>query len=472
MLRSVAVFLWLASGFASAQPAVEKRNGDALDALRAEIQELRNSLQQVKDELADSRRESAELRRDLNSLRGQGDIQQRVAAVEEQQAMTNNKVDAQYQSTVASASKYRVRLSGMALFNAETVRGSVNDLDVPTKVEGDSRGSLGASLRQSQIGIEVFGPAIAGARTSGEVRLDFAGGFPASEDGLTAGLVRLRTARLALDWKHTTIAAGQETPLFSPLSPTSLVAAAYPSMSNAGNLWVWTPQVYVERRFQLSDRTQFSWRGGVLDPLTGEAPASEYERMPTAGERSRTPAYATRAAWQRAYGDRNAAIGVGGYFARQDWEYHRRVRSWAAAGDWEAPLGRWFSWSGEVYHGVALGGLGGGPNASVLFTGDPQQASSAALPVASSGGWSQLKFQPVSKWQFNAVFGQDFASGGRLRLAADSYVRRNAASMFNFICQARSNLLVSAEYRHLRTRPSIGPPVTADHISLGMGILF
>ena len=68
------------------------------------------------------------------------------------------------------ASKYRVRLSGIVLLNLFSNHGVVDNQDVPTL--GDSPdseragGEFGATLRQSEIGLEVFGPHVLGARTS------------------------------------------------------------------------------------------------------------------------------------------------------------------------------------------------------------------------------------------------------------------------------------------------------------------
>ncbi len=451
------------------------RAQDPLEGLRLELQELRAGFEQVKSELAASRRESEALRRDLQTMREQmaagPDVKSRIETLEEHQDLIAAKVDDQYQSKVASASKYRLRISGMALFNAVSTRGAVDHLDVPAVAElpnPSGRGSLGASLRQSQIGLEMFGPDWMGARTSGEVRFDFFGGFPASSDGLTSGLVRLRTAKLALDWKNTSIVAEQDAPLFSPISPTSLVSAAYPAFSSAGNMWTWTPQVYVEHRVITSDNDQWSIRGGVMDALTGDPPSSEYERQPTAGERSRIPAIAGRIGWQHTNGERRTAIGAGTYFARQDWGTNQKVDAWAATADWDVPLVRGFSWSGEAYRGRAIGGLGGGFNSAILFRRDV----ASVIPLDSLGGWTQIKYQPATRWQFNGVIGQDYAFGNRLQQASGELVRRNAAGMLNFIYQARSNLLFSAEYRHMWTIRSSGPKATADHISLGAAILF
>jgi hypothetical protein len=89
------------------------------------------------------------------------------------------------------------------------------------------------------------------------------------------------------------------------------------------------------------------------------------------------------------------------------------VDAWTVTSDWDLPLGRWFSLSGELYRGRAIGGLGGGASGSVIFGGSPALPATAVLALNSAGGWSQLKFQPVEKLQFKAAFGKDgsFGSG-------------------------------------------------------------
>jgi hypothetical protein len=478
-LRAVSLTVAVATGLWAQTDS--QRNNDAIESLRAQIQELKSGFEQVKSDLAASRRESDELRRQVQALRERmgapaetAAIEARMTALEEQEGLTAGKVDDQYQSKVQSGSRYQLRLSGMVLFNAATTRGAVDHLDVPAVAEsvnpGDSRGSSGASLRQSQIGMDVLGPDFLGAKLRGDIHFDFFGGFPSSTEGVTAGLLRLRTGGVSLDWKNTTLVAGQESPFFSPLSPTSLVSTAYPAFSSAGNLWTWTPQVFVEHRIAASDESRFSFRAGVLDALTGELPASEYRRLPTSGERSRTPALAARVGWQR-NGSDQLAFGIGTYLARQDWTANQSTNAWAVTADWNVPFGRWFRWSGEAYRGTAIGGLGGSPNASVLSWA-PTPSEVLIIPIVSTGGWSQLKFQPSLRWQFNAAFGQDYSSGDRLDRSFDPYVRRNATSLFNFIYQARANLLLSAEYRHFYTLRSVGDGVTADHVSVGAGILF
>src|SRR5262249_54997611 len=140
--------------------------------------------------------------------------EERIAQLEEDLAIVNSRIKEQSQTKVESASKYRLRLSGIALFNLFANRGSVDDQDVPqtAKASGllDTSGTFGGSLRQSQIGVEAFGPDVAGAHTSAEVRFDFAGGFARAPNGALNGLVRLRTGTVRFDWNNTSIVAGQD----------------------------------------------------------------------------------------------------------------------------------------------------------------------------------------------------------------------------------------------------------------------
>ena len=139
---------------------------------------------------------------------------------------------------------------------------------------GSPQATLGATLRQSEIGLEIFGPNIAGARTSADVQLDFAGGFARTGNGVDFGIVRVQNANLRFDWEKTSIVAGQDSLFISPFSPTSFASLATPAFAFAGNLWGWTPQVRVEHRFALSDQQTLTLQAGVLDNLDWEYPPS------------------------------------------------------------------------------------------------------------------------------------------------------------------------------------------------------
>jgi len=98
---------------------------------------------------------------------------------------------------------------------------------------GRFRGSFGATLRQSELGFEAFGPTVAGAKTRADLQLDLAGGFPFVPNGVDSGLMRLRTATMRMDWTDTSVVVGQDAIFFSPTSPTSFASLAIPALSGA-----------------------------------------------------------------------------------------------------------------------------------------------------------------------------------------------------------------------------------------------
>jgi hypothetical protein len=476
----------------------------SLNELQSEVRQLKDLVQQLKQETTASRAEIIKLRQELESDRvggsaqsastaGQsglvpaGDASQvdvRVGHLEEEQQLLSGKVDEQYQTKVESASKYRVRLSGVVLFNLFSNQGTVDNIDVPTLASQrsglDSSGSFGGTLRQSIFGFEVFGPELMGAKTSGNVNFDAGGGFPNIFNGVNSGLVRLRTATMRLDWKNTDVVVGQDQLFFSPNSPTSFASLIVPALAYSGNLWAWTPQMRVEHRIAMTEKSTFTVQGGILDNLTGEPPSDNYTwyRAPQAGERARQPAYAARVAYSHPLFGHTFTIGTAGYYSRQNYGYERDVNGYAAMADWNLPLDRWFTLSGSFYRGQAIGGLGGGIGRSVLYNGPLIDPNTSVLPLNAVGGWAQLKYRPTAKLEFNAAFGQDnpFASDVREFSDAQSYgdptLTRNQGVFGNIIYRPRSDLLFSLEYRHLKTFSIYDENATAGQVNLGMGILF
>lgn len=443
------------------------------EALVDEIRRLQHAIEALQTQLAESRRESAAVQEQLQSLREQ---------LDEERELLAGQLSTLEQTKVESGSKYRVRLFGMALMQLISTRGSVDNIDLPNlaieSVPGDSGGNISAAVRQSYIGMAVFGPKVGGFSTSGDIRLDFFQGFPAANDGLSAPGVRLRTMQIGFDGDTTSIHAGQEAPFFSPLSPASLASTAYPGLSTSGNIWAWTPQVFVEKRVAQPNDTTLSLRAGVLDSLTGELPAGEYTRLATAGERSRMPALAGRLGLRHTAGERVTSAGVGAYLARQNWGYDRTINAWATTADWELPLAPRLHLAGEVYAGKAIGGLGGGAHSSVLFDGAPDSASSTVVPLNSIGGWAQLKFKANARTELNAAYGFDRSKPRETTSLLEPpndetpSASRNASDMFNLIYQLRSNLFLSVEYRRIWTTRFDGRSWLADHLNLVGGIVF
>ena len=500
---------WVAIAWvsASAQQPVsasgDSNLAESVQELREQVQELRSAVADMKSEAAQYRAESAELRKELQTLRassagGQSPenaapqvaaqtaspnppLDQRMTSLEETTQLLENEIRGQYQTKIESASKYRVRFSGLALLNLFHNRGLVDNLDFPSYAAPNNpygrNSTFGATLRQSELGLEVFGPEVAGAKTSAAIQLDFGGGFPsAAFDGINTGLVRLRTANLRLDWERTSLIVGQDSLFISPLSPTSFASLAIPSLGYSGNLWAWTPQFRVEHKFDFSRGQNVIVQAGILDNVTGE-PSYGSHRLPQAGEVSGQPAYAARIGWSKDLNGRPFSIGASGYYSRQNWGFDWNVDGWAAATDWRFPLAFRVELLGEFYRGRAVGGLGGGIGQSVVFSGNPLDPASGFRAVNSAGGWSQIKFSATPRLEFNGAFGVDDPFSADIHWFASpvgyypAVLAANRSAMMNFIYRPRSDLLFSAEYRHLRTS-EIGTLNTADQVNLIMGVLF
>jgi outer membrane murein-binding lipoprotein Lpp len=410
-----------------------------------------------------------------------GDLQQRISKLEDEQELMNDKIVEQSQTKVESGSKYRVRLSGLVLLNTAVTRGSVDNLDIPqVAVAAEAPGVAGTfsgSLRQSQIGIETFGPDIAGARTSANVKFDFAGGFPNVPNGAAFGVVRLRTGTVRLDWANTSIVAGQDAIFFAPLTPTTLSSLAIPALSYAGNLWSWTPQVRIEHRFALSENSGIRIQAGILDSLTGDIPLQSY-RYPSVGEESGQPAYATHIGYSRRIFGRDLNVGIGGYYGRQNWGFGRAVDGWAGVTDVTVPLGEFLDFSAEFYRGRAVGGLGGGVGQSILLSGPIYNPATAVHGLDSTGGWLQLKFKPKPNFEVNFAYGEDVPFARELKLfpASALYygysVSRNQSPFVNFIYRVRSDVLFSMEYKRLQTNALNSNANIANRLIVSLGYTF
>ena len=408
----------------------------------------------------------------------------RAAQSEEDQQLTDGKLNDLYQTKVESGSKYRLRLSGIVLLNMHDNRGTVENQDIPGVAEPPqteplyvSPSAFGGTLRQSQIRLQAFGPDIGGARTSADLQFDFAGGFPNTTNGATMGLARLRTGTIRLDWANTSIVAGQDHLFFAPLAPASLASLAAPALSYSGNLWAWTPQVRVEHRIVLSEASSFSFQAGILDSFSGDYPDDAYLRYPAAGELSGQPAYAARVSWShRAFGQ-NLTVGFGGYYGRQNQGFSRNVDGWAGTTDVTLPLGKLFEFTGEFYRGRAVAGLGGGIGQSVLFIGSLLDPAVSFKGLDSMGGWAQLKFKPRANFEINGAIGLDNPFANELRsfisnpIYLGSYTR-NLSPLVNFIYQVRSDILFSTEYRRLQTTILDSGTVKANLINLSLGYIF
>lgn len=490
----------------------------SITALQSQVDQLNSQLSKMRVDEAKLRAEVAELRKDsavstqpssvpaaevenytsvANTTRSESSnldplpLEERVDSLEK-------KVNEQYQTKLESGSKYRVGFTGLVLLNLFANRGNVDSIDNPAIAETidpdtRARGSIGGTLRQTELGFWVNGPNVFGARSSGNVQFDFSGGPTPAPGGDTMGVVRLRTGTVRLDWQSTSFVGGQDGLFFVPLAPTSYASVNQPALTYAGELWGWVPQARIEQRLGAN----ITVKAGILDPVDDQLPDNSLSTRPAGpGEQSRMPGFGAHVGWSRPLFGRSLSFGGGGYYGKEQFQVltnapPSRVVSWLGSADWEIPLSRWVILSGSLYRGSALGGLGGGLGQSVVFmntvgsgpTGNP---NASVKGLNTERGWSQLKIEPFQKFEWNFAVGDDnpfasqLGSSGSAPDYLEVHLSRNRAAFGNVIYRPRSDLLLALEFRHIESFPTQGvqefPPqntsASANQVNLGMGIMF
>jgi len=507
---------------AQAQSAGPSASGtttpDGTPELAGKIERLTKSLEQTQVELAESRSEIQQLRATLQEIlshmngtntaasaapfadqsplsgafdapntpsQARSDEPHAAKISQDDWDILNARVEEQRQTKVESTSRYRLKLSGIALFTAFAGFGQVDNVELPAiavpKFYGYSNGNVGASVRQSIIGLTGIGPTVFGARTSADVQMDFFGGVPNTYGATSAGLAEVRLARIRLDWKDTSIVTGLDYPFFSPNLPTTYMSVVVPGFASAGNLWNWTPTVRVEQRFH-GALSALKVEAGFLDPsaaIYNNSTANPRIVSPT--ENSRQPTYAVRVSASTKSEDRPTTIGFSGVYSPQRFVFGYSVSGWAGTLDWRFPLLPHTELNGEFFTGHGIDGFGGVPLSPLRPTDAFQYAAVTAPELATMGvigGWSQFKIKVNTRNEFNVAAGTGGRKSDDLRQAAvnnyfvSTVPARNQVMFANYVFRPRSDLLFSAEYRRFRTYQVTGGPAIAGQLGLAMGLLF
>ena len=165
---------------------------EVIRQLQTQVQDMNSELRKLREEQQSARAETSQLRKELESATAQISAQGTGAKPtatypttpgagekagggpsvtdgteatsayrwEEELQLAKGELKEQSQTKVESGSKYRVRLSGLALLNMFTNRGNVDNLDVPEIAVSqpflESNHSFGGTLRQSQVGLQAF----------------------------------------------------------------------------------------------------------------------------------------------------------------------------------------------------------------------------------------------------------------------------------------------------------------------------
>jgi hypothetical protein len=246
--------LWCISAPAQTSDGV-RQILDRLDRLEAQNRELMAEVRSLKEELAAAH----------------GNQPATGPSVDERLDVQESRTAEQAQTKVEASQRFPIRLTGMVLFNSFLNSKGSGGSEYPTIAAPGTKGSGGATLRQTVIGLDYSGPrTVWGGKVSGSLRLDLFGG----SGQLLSQYLRLRTGTVGIEWKDRSFFAGVDKPIISPREPDSLAQVGMSPLSGAGNLWLWVPQARFEQDFRFGHEAGIKAQVGVIQTHETDASAN------------------------------------------------------------------------------------------------------------------------------------------------------------------------------------------------------
>ena len=374
---------------------------------------------------------------------------------------------------------------GTIFFNAFGNSGGTNNADVPIFATPTGSGNSSASVRQTRLGLRLEGAKVGTARLGAVIEGDFFGGFPSVGIGENFGVFRVRLAYVRLDWERTSVTVGQDWMVFAPVNPTSMATAGNPQMAAAGNNWARLPQVRLERK--MGDH--FTWQGALLEPQTGDfSTNAAFSVQPTSGAASRLPFIQSRIAYAHNnwLGTKMAgSVGISGQYGRSrvftgTTNIRNDVESVGLALDWNFPLSKWISASGEAFLGRNLGGFQAGIfqgyNTDFAYHVGNLIVPGGVRSIGTRGGWIQFGFTPPVLQNRISVYGSagidDPKDQDLVSVSQREWRTRNFVTAANMVYKFTPQFSIGAEFRRMRTNYVFSGRRGVNHLNLGASYSF
>jgi hypothetical protein len=389
----------------------------------------------------------------------------RVRRAEEAIEQLQARLAEQTQAAVRSRSRGTLEVYGLIVANGFYNSAKTNNSDIPayadtlTTAESASRlpmSNVGATVRQSRLGLQVSAVRALGAQVSGHFQFDFVGGQQPSAAGRTSPLMRVRIASIRMDWAHVGLLIGQDWTLLAPQTPTSYAAMGVPLFGYSGNLWFRAPQVRLTA--ETSWKAHLGIQAAVLAPMQPLAQGA-VSTQPDSAERSGRPTVEGRAYLAWGTGDLASEIGVAGHAGWLATGGDSLLQSEAVSLDGRVALGAHLVISGEAFSGQALGAFAGGV---------AQNLGLGGVPVRAQGGWVQVDIRPRSGWQVGGGYGIDDPNDEDLLLSGRG---RNVTYAAHLIWRPGGGLMLGTEWRRTETTYARGT-LAVNHINSYAGLSF
>ena len=421
---------------------------DRLDALERQNRELADEVRSLRDELRSARAAPTKPDSTEAAAGSQPPLDERVA-VDEQ------RIAEQAQTKVEASQKLPLKLTGMLLFNAF----SASKLPTGAAASGlaYAGSSSGASLRQTQLGLQFQGPHLPGdGQVHGFLSMDFFNG----PSYLGSDWLRIRRGVVSFDWQNRSISFGQDKPLIAPRQPTSLAEVGVPPLAGAGNLWLWLPQARYEERHNLGTSSGFTAQAALMQ--TAEEYAAIPKEYADSLEQVR-PALEGRIAFWHKFDDVRRFEIAPSFHLSTSHVAGTSVASHIASLDWLIVPWSKLEISGAAFHGQNVSNLGALDQGFTFFDDDRVRA------VHSSGGWAQISM-PIARrvtWNLFSGFQSD-----RAKDLLPSGITRNLAYASNVMYRIGPNVLIGLEGLQTRTRLLSGREQVQNRYDLAVAYLF
>lgn len=488
----------------STLPERIQKIGAAMAATQKQLEQSQRELDELRRELAELQREmpngganangpapqEAGAETTVSSAGTTEDLAAAVQEIRERQALQESQIATHEQTKVETASKYPLKITGLILMNGFVNTGAVNQPSTPS-IAVAGAGSVGASVRQTLLGLDARGPHLFGAESFADLRMDFAGepaynaasslNYPTYIDENSIS-PRLRTVHAGLEWSRAQAYFQLDRPILSPDTPSSLTAVAEPALAWSGNLWAWNPQAVFGFEPAIIGAATLQVQAALIDPA--DAPLSpEYSTQaiqpPNSVEQSSRPGVEAHIALLGSgEEDKRNHIGVGGYFARHSTPVARTFDAWAGTMDARFQLPLRLEFSGSFYRGLGLGGLGEGGYKDYVYKPNPNTGGYFFKALDDVGGWAQLKERFGERLELNGAYGMDNLFSGQMRRyvvnGGTMYqnLTINRALTGNVIYSPSAFLLFSFEYRRIKSAPIAASAVQSDVFGIAAGYKF
>ncbi|HLY42835.1 MAG TPA: hypothetical protein VKR52_16590 [Terracidiphilus sp.] len=459
---------------------------DAVNRTQSQLEQSQRQLEELRTELSTLQQQIAELHGSQEGSSSAAQLSAAVDQIREQQQLEETQIATHEQAKVETESRYPLKLNGLVLMNGFVNRTQVDNPANPSIVL-EGRGSTGATLRQTVLGFNARGPHVFGAESRADASVDFDGAALSTNtsSAYAGGLLRLRTIHGELAWNRTQAFFALDHPIIAPNTPSSLTAIAVPALAWSGNLWTWNPQVGLTQDLPVAS-ARFRMQAALIDvmnppPIYGGSGSSTATAVvsPSSAEASRWPGVESRLALLSGEETSGLQVGIGGLYAPHRSLGGTRFNTAAGTLDYRVPLPAHGEWSGSVYFGQALGGLGAGAFKDYVFIANPLSPTGYSFRTLDDlGGWTQFKERPNERLEFNVAFGTDQVPASQLRPyagAATAYylnLARNRTYTGNVIYSPSTYLMFSLEYRHLQSSPVNDYTATGDVIGIATGYRF